>query len=522
MIYNVNKLWSNAIIIPVSLLSILVSGNAQNPMLKTDMGFMASEGIYGEVEPGKSNTHEILFERAGQATISLNWKDVNLEIKITDPDGNTVDTSSSSNGYSANYSAMELFPKNFMGIYILSGDYPPGIWTIEISLAGTASRKTDYSIGLYYKKSELTIETYINKKRPRTSEPVILTTILQHNTTPVLDASVQATIKKLGEILETITLYDDGAHKDSLPNDGRYATVYKLPSVEGQYSAHIIIHKDGDDPIERIDYVSFITVENRSTIEGPINERVIDSNGDGLYDSLIITIGFNITQDSNYKIQARLKGAMKNKRHSYNNRRKLPPGAIDNMIYNAQMDTLLTSGLHNIDFRYDGENIFERGFDGPYEVESVALSEDSDKYNLVDYAEHVYMTKIYGVQEFQHAAIVYTGKQIISELDIDDDGLIDSLLYFFEVDLLNEGNYEWQGQLHEQENYRPIGFAMNGGFVKSGISTVKLSFSGSTILKSKIDGPYEVLAVTIHGENFSSPYNDMRLKTRNYKYTDFE
>ena len=68
----------------------------------------------------------------------------------------------------------------------------------------------------------------------------------------------------------------------------------------------------------------------------------------------------------------------------------------------------------------------------------------------------------------------------------------------------------------------PIGFAMNGGFVKSGISTVKLSFSGSTILKSKIDGPYEVLAVTIHGENFSSPYNDMRLKTRNYKYTDFE
>jgi hypothetical protein len=171
-----------------------------------------------------------------------------------------------------------------------------------------------------------------------------------------------------------MTLYDDGAHDDSLANDGRYATEFKLPSVEGQYSAQIKIIKGGDDPIERMDYVSFIIVENKSTIEGLINERVIDSNGDGLYDSLIINIGFNITQDGNYKLQARLEGALNMKRKSINKLPKFAPGALVQMISNSRIDTFLTSGNHNIDFPYDGENIYEHGFDGPYEVESVVLS----------------------------------------------------------------------------------------------------------------------------------------------------
>jgi hypothetical protein len=100
--------------------------------------------------------------------------------------------------------------------------------------------------------------------------------------------------------------------------------------------------------------------------------------------------------------------------------------------------------------------------------------------------------------------------------------LIDSLIYFFEVDLLDDGNYQWQGQLHEPESLKPVGFADNSGIVKSGISTVNLSFSGSEIRKSGLDGPYEVRAVILYNESHRSPYNDLRLKTRKYKYTDFE
>jgi hypothetical protein len=191
-------------LIPIILASI--SANAQNPSLKTDMGFIASEGIYGEVDPGKSNTHEILIDKAGQATISLNWKEGDLETKLIDPEGNTVDTSSTSNGYSVKFRAMEYSSKNIMGFYILSDDYPPGIWTLEISLDDSALRKTDYSIGLFYEEPELTTETFTNKKRPRTNESMTVTTVLQRKTTPVLDASVQATITQLGKTIESMPM----------------------------------------------------------------------------------------------------------------------------------------------------------------------------------------------------------------------------------------------------------------------------------------------------------------------------
>jgi hypothetical protein len=507
-----NRQWAKSIRLFTFMTALMTAipfragmGIDDNSYLKTDFGIVAREGIADTIEPGRSNSHEILINRAAKVNLCCHWGEGDLGMKLIDPAGNVIDSATHPAKYDIDFFQAKAPQISFAtACYSITGDYPDGVWIVEISLPNSAGEKVDYSIGLYYEEPELDINTAMNKQYPKTEEPMTIMTALKRGPLPVLNAEVIAIIGFERQPIDTLILYDDGKHDDSLANDGRYAFEYLIPPRTGYYSVGIFAKKGGDDAFDRIDETAFITVANKTTIGEPVSEQVFDTTGEGLYDQLIIGYSFKIAQDDYYELQARL--------YDSNNK----------MIFNARTDTVLSPGIHIINFDFDGNRIYENGIDGPYVFESVVISDTTDAASILNYIENSYVTKGYSYRNFQHGAIIYSGNQSIKEMDVDGDGLIDSLVYSFEIDLLKEGDYRWQGQLHEPESLRPVGFADNSDYVKSGISSVTLSFAGSEIRKRGIDGPYEIWAVVFYPQGGSGPINEFEFRTREYKHTDFE
>lgn len=477
---------------------------AQHPVMINVDGHITSEGIAGVAVPGKSNSHEIPIDRAAKVNLCCHWDKGNILIKIIDPRGNVIDTTSNPDNFDIDFMVQKVPEDYSISCLALMGNYPTGIWTLEISSDDPDAGEIAYSVGLYYEGPELNIQTLTDKEYPKAGEPITITTIIHRNTRPVLDATVMAIIIEQMQVIDSLKLYDDGKHSDSLANDGRYAAEFQIPSPEGYYTVRIEARKKGDEAFEIIDLTAFMAAANKSTIEGSVTEKAIDTNDDGLYEELILSVGFDIAQKDYYELQARL--------HDRNNKK----------IFNARINTVLNAGYQIVGFSFDGAEIYEHGVDGPYILESLVLADTSEFGFLLDFAENVYTTKEYSYRNFQHGVIVLTGNHIISERDIDGDGIYNSLMLEIEVDLLKEGYYKWQGQIRNDEHFKPIGLATNEGFVQSGLSNVQLSFSGADIRKSEVDGPYTIWALVIYSETDNCGYNNFRFKTKKYRHTEFK
>lgn len=493
-----------AILIPGILLSIAVYVVSQETSPALTPGQQRSESQFGALKPGESNSHKIAIDKADQVAICCFWDKGGISFNLYDPNGNLMDSTSGSADFFVGFETVEVPEMFSTASYVLKNNYPTGTYNLTISLDKADTNEIGYVIGIFYEGAELSIETVTNTEHPKTNEPVTITTILKRGSDPVLQAHVLAKIMSPDSTIKILELSDDGNHDDSVADDGRYANIFEIPSLEGLYNVRIETDKTGDNSFSREDYAGLIVNSNRSSIGGIISENTLDTNGDGLYDQLLLSCSLDITKNDQYEIHARL------------------CGGNGGVISDAWIDTLLIQGKQIVNFVFDGDEIYEHGIDGPYVIGDLFLSGTSSIFASLDRAENVYTTKDYTYRDFQHNAIIYTGNQNVKELDVDGDGLIDSLLYYFEVDLVDSDNYKWQGQLHEPESLKPVAFSFNSGPVRAGISSVKLSFSGSAIRKSEIGGPYEVRGVVLYSENHKSPVNNQRFKTKAYNYTDFE
>ncbi len=499
--------FSHRWIAPLSFLITLACSSddtmSQLPELKTDLGYIASDVIADVAVPGISNSHEILIDRAGQVNLCCFWDKGDPEIKLIDPHGNVIDTTSKPDDFFIDFTVRKIPEMDIMGCFALTGNYPVGVWTLTISLAYSASEKVDYSIQIFYEEPELNIQSITDKEYPKTDEPITLTTIIRRKSKPVLDATVIAIIVMQREEIDTLMLYDDGKHNDSSANDGRYAAEYRIPSREGYYVVRIKASKSGDEAFERIDATGFMVAANKSTIESPISERVIDTNDDGLYDELILSVGFDIAQKDYYELQARL----------YDRN--------DKMIFNAYIETVLNAGHQIVDFSFDGNKIYKHGIEGPYILKSLVLADTLDFIPLLDYEEDVYTTKKYSYRDFQHDAIDYSGNYTFVTVDSDNDGLYDSLAFIFEADLADDYHCSWQAQLHD-DALAPIDFTFGDGSLNSGAAKIRFTFDGAKIHEHGVDGPYLIIGINVYNNKGNTIRHINNINTPAYRYKEFE
>ena len=238
-------------------------------------------------------------------------------------------------------------------------------------------------------------------------------------------------------------------------------------------------------------------------LTGNYSDAGVDTDGDGLYNYLKLSVGVQITETEMYNVVAWLEDVT---------------GTAE--IVWASTGGMIATGTHTVDLFFDGRVIRESGLDGPYNVARVELRV-SDRDLVIDAGNDTYTTTAYAYTDFEpyDAQLSYTFNE--ATRDTDGDGLYDSLDVGVGLDIYNAGSYTVTGRLFANGN--EVAFAQSGASMATGTQVLTLTFDGQAIRQRRQDGPYLLGNVRLHDASDSqvdfalSPYT-----TTAYAYTDFE
>lgn len=198
--------------------------------------------------------------------------------------------------------------------------------------------------------------------------------------------------------------------------------------------------------------------------EPPHSDYGLDTNGNMLYEYLIVNASVNVTVDGTYTIFG-----------------MAPFGFI-------QVNTFLTAGLHTIELKFYGYEIFNFGIDGPYMIN---LQLVDDMFNTLDTDMH--MTSPYFFTDFEtNPPVEFSPPHWDYGLDTDLDTDFNWLVINANISVNVSGQYDVYGDLYDLTGVSWIDSQMNSTWLNMGNQTVDLAFFGPTIRSSGFNGPYQV------------------------------
>ncbi|MEE9555314.1 MAG: choice-of-anchor X domain-containing protein [candidate division Zixibacteria bacterium] len=466
--------------------------------------FIESVPVADIARRGEINVHKIVVEKAREVSVTCSWHSGELKFELTDPFGNRFDSTARLSNYNVEYK-VHRFPEGIIeAVFDLTGNFPAGIWNLEVTTEDKTELGIGYTIEVYHRNPELKTLYKTNKDVYKSDERVIITAILRSGEMPVSDATVRAVIARERDIIDTLVLLDDGLHKDSLANDGRYASVFDISNRQGDYYIHIDAEKPGQSPFARKDDYALMFIVNNSSIIGTTGERTVDIDRDGSYDSLVVSVDFEITHSQDYRMKASLYDRYGKK------------------IAASRICDDFPKGKQKVEFSFDGSTIFEYGADGPYYLRDLILSDSCDNVPLLDSIDNVYATEKYDFRDFEHGPIFITGKHAMEELDIDNDGLIDSLILNFEVEYKEKSQCIWSGFIKSRQDGVNCWRTDNEGIFDKGLSDVRLSFSGNYLKSCPYEGIYTIAVVVLQKNPRRLSNISYTFESREYKRADFE
>jgi hypothetical protein len=226
--------------------------------------------------------------------------------------------------------------------------------------------------------------------------------------------------------------------------------------------------------------------------EPPHSDYGLDVNGNLLYEYLIVSAEVNVSTDGSYEVQG-----------------MAPFGFTQNTSF-------FTAGIHTVDLRFYGFEIFNFGINGPY---SIDLQVRDDSFNLLDTDTH--STAAYAFTDFEtNPPIVFSPPHSDYGLDMDGDMTFDFLVVNASVNVSISGFYEISADLWDNTGMWFIDAQMNSTWLNSGIQTVEIRFSGPAIFASGFDGPYMVNMFA--GDGIGWTFDMDTYFTNAYLFSDFD
>ena len=205
----------------------------------------------------------------------------NVNLSLISPQGRTINHTTTT--------ADVLRVKNATtGIDVLSVlNAEKGNWTAIVT-ADTLTAPTNFTLTTLVHTSVL-FETYVNDTVVQQRKGVVITGKLQRDNTTITQANMTAVIAKPNNQTDTLTLFDDGKHNDSLANDGIFANRYTNTSEKGLYTVGTLAQTTvNTHQLERLAF-SWFTVEPSNTsailtmqgipkVGGSVNFTIFDPN----------------------------------------------------------------------------------------------------------------------------------------------------------------------------------------------------------------------------------------------------
>ena len=228
----------------------------------------------------------------------------------------------------------------------------------------------------------------------------------------------------------------------------------------------------------------------------PHSDAGVDTNGNGLFEFLELTINISVTVPGYFFVVA--------------------------FLYDGSNTTSITSGSQylflggpsSVIIDLFGPDIRSVGIDGPYRANLYLYD---DLFNVDDYDQHV--TAPYLATQFDMSPLSFSPPHSDAGVDIDGDGLFEFLQVNASVNVTDAGSYNIQGGLFDPFG-GPISFVGVTASLSPGIQSVALDFSGIQIYSHGVDGPYRV-DLTAYDASFRFLDSDTHT-TAAYAYTDFE
>src|SRR5438034_2743517 len=228
----------------------------------------------------------------------------------------------------------------------------------------------------------------------------------------------------------------------------------------------------------------------------PHSDAGVDTNGNGLFDFLELTINISVTVPGYFYVLA-----------------SLYDGSNTSLITSGSQ-FLFLGGPSSVIIDLFGPDIRSMGIDGPY-LANLYLYDDAR--NLDDFNQHV--TGAYLATQFDASPLSFWPPHSDTGVDIDGDGLFEFLQVNASVNVTEAGTYNIQGGLYDPFG-GPITFVGVTVSLTPGIQSVALDFSGIQIYSHGVNGPYRV-DLTAYDASFRFLDSDT-YTTAAYAYTDFE
>ncbi|MCI5194023.1 MAG: hypothetical protein D3915_13020, partial [Candidatus Electrothrix sp. AU1_5] len=228
-----------------------------------------------------------------------------------------------------------------------------------------------------------------------------------------------------------------------------------------------------------------------------------DSDGDGKFDALILSVGMKVVDSGLYTLVGWLRDTSGNK------------------IAWANFQQKFTSGTHTVDLAFSGETLYASGFSGPLTVSNIEIRVGSSE-KLVESAQDVFVTASFNAGDFSPPPASLSGQYSDNGVDTDGDGLFDTLDVSVGIEISTEGTYTIIGEL-ETDSGKAIDVATTTAALTISDTSILLSFSGRQIFMSRESGPYLVKRVRIvDSADQVVAIVDSAYQTQAYDYANFQ
>ena len=342
-------------------------------------------------------THEVTLDTISESRFFLGWYRGDLTFTLTDPSGNPIDEAAAQGSPDIEYFEENTDLSDIVGditgyalesrVYSIRNP-DPGIWELVITAGSDLpDGQVDYLAGVFF-ESSLTFKPLLDQRWLKEGNEMLIKVDLSGGGIQLEGVTVVAQITFPDGSHTSVTLYDDGCNNDGAPQDGVYANTH----TSEQTGRHILLIRAtgtaNGQPFERTcsEIPTIEIVPSDGAQLGEIEyEQANDSNRDGFYDWLEITVGATVNQAGDYMLSGELKDDE------------------ENTVCFSNTDLPgLNPGSQNLTMRYNGTAIADRLVDCCYTLTDCFLYCLSDEENtLMDHKVFNYVTNEYRARDFK-------------------------------------------------------------------------------------------------------------------------
>ncbi|MEW6618112.1 MAG: gliding motility-associated C-terminal domain-containing protein [bacterium] len=301
-----------------------------------------------------------------------------------------------------------------------------------------------------------------------------------------------------------------GTHTIELKFDGR--EIYDK-SYDGPYKLQNLYIRD-ENTGTQLDYISNAYTTGtysytqfqipEASFTGSFTDYCLDTDDDERYNYLVINVEINVLETGEFRIDGNLYDNLGN---------YISCGYTHNI--------LLATGTHTIELKFDGREIYSKGYNGPYKLRYIKLWQD---YIQLDYISNAYTTGTYSYTQFQSPNAKFTGSFTDYALDTDDDERYNYLVINAEVNVIKAGEFRIEKWLYDNSGSNSITYGFTNISLSPGTHTIELKFDGRRIYDKSYDGPYKLQNLYLRDENTGAQldYISNAYTTGTYSYTQFQ